>query len=590
MTKVTLASVGNVIDATTAAATINSNNAAIVAAIENTLSRDGTQPDQMNASLDMNSHDIINLPTPVSQSSPLRVQDVNLLNGGGTLNILPVGGTSSQVLTKNSATNYDASWQSQLTTTATQLFGGRLTLVSSTPIMSDVTGSQNLYYTPYNGKTIPTYTAGVWTTRAFTSSSTDQVGLTLNLAGSANWSAGSLHDVFAVMDSGVLKLATRLWDAGMSSTETLITPNTAITTGTTPNAWTNSSNAFDGTTSRVFATSAQVPTSNSGTTNFIGQDWGVGNSNVISKIIIYAPTDAKLFGPGLTAENITIWGSSDNVNWFFISTTRVNDSVNGTVFTIPINTYVQQAFRYHRVGIDGNGANTIAVAQLQFYKSVPAAAGRRLTHLDGVLVNDAVMTARTSASTTISVAQYEGIYLGTIHIDTSTAGQCSAKLAYGSSRTYGVWNYYNRIPLKMLVGTYATSNVYNVDTSTRWVNLESTLSAGTSWSGEVLCGVAEEWVESELSRSVFLNCAAAPVGYEVGIAVDTSVTFSGTESSANIDIAGQQIGFLPRAWLRIPPFAGIHTLYGLERTNGGAGLAQCFTGPRNTSMTIEWRG
>ena len=42
----------------------NANNDLIEAALENTLSRDGTSPNSMGASLDMNSNSIINLPTP----------------------------------------------------------------------------------------------------------------------------------------------------------------------------------------------------------------------------------------------------------------------------------------------------------------------------------------------------------------------------------------------------------------------------------------------------------------------------------------------------------------------------------------------
>lgn len=47
----------------------------IETALENTLSRDGTTPNTMSASLDMNSQQIINLPFPSTQYSPLRVKD-----------------------------------------------------------------------------------------------------------------------------------------------------------------------------------------------------------------------------------------------------------------------------------------------------------------------------------------------------------------------------------------------------------------------------------------------------------------------------------------------------------------------------------
>lgn len=44
--------------------TVNANNTAIEAAVENTLSRDGTSPNTMGAELDMNSNQITNLPAP----------------------------------------------------------------------------------------------------------------------------------------------------------------------------------------------------------------------------------------------------------------------------------------------------------------------------------------------------------------------------------------------------------------------------------------------------------------------------------------------------------------------------------------------
>src|SRR6267378_2499309 len=118
MTKVTLDNVGSLIDATSAQTTINDNSAAIVTAVENTLSRDGTAPNQMTAALDMNSNRIVNLPAPISTLEPIRGAD---LTGGSvaSINNLPTGGTVNQILKKNSGTDYDASW-----VTASTLPGG----------------------------------------------------------------------------------------------------------------------------------------------------------------------------------------------------------------------------------------------------------------------------------------------------------------------------------------------------------------------------------------------------------------------------------------------------------------------------------
>jgi hypothetical protein len=55
---------------------LNSNFTEIETALENTLSRDGTSPNQMEAAIDMNSNRIINLPAPASSAEPARLQDV----------------------------------------------------------------------------------------------------------------------------------------------------------------------------------------------------------------------------------------------------------------------------------------------------------------------------------------------------------------------------------------------------------------------------------------------------------------------------------------------------------------------------------
>lgn len=600
--KVTLANVGALVDTTTAATTINNNFAAIVAEFDNTLSRDGTQPNPMNANLDMNSNRILNLPGPSSPSEPLRLADLSLINGGGggTISTLPAGGSTGQVLTKNSVANFDASWltiPSQVPNASA--FGGRLTIASATPVLtSDIVGSQTLYYAPYSAKSVPTYTSGAWSVLNFTSNSLDQVGLSLNLSGSANWAANTLHDVFAVMNGGTLQLGTRLWDSNMLPTSTQITNNVATNFG---GSWTTPTNAFNGTTSQSSAVCATLPAAPNGfTTCGLGQDWGVGNTNVITKVIIYGPTDDFILGTAPAVNDFGVFGSNDNVTWHLITIWRGPDNVVNTTFTIPLSISEQQPYRYHRVGFGGNGAQSVRVAQIQFFKTV-APVTRRLTHQDGILVNDASMTVRVSPSSTITTASGEGVYLGTIHIDTATAGQITAHTTYGPSRTYGVWNMYNRLPLKLQVGTYygggsltGAYNGYVPNTSQFWNECESGIS-GSSFHGQILCGMPEESVNSELIRSISLNTQVAPASYECGIAFDTTLNFSGTEGSCNVDTSGTSGGyaggFAPRAYLTVPPFVGLHTLYAIERQgNNGTGGQFAQTGPRSTSLNIAWRG
>jgi hypothetical protein len=241
--KVTLLNVGDgsIINAPTVASTVNYNSAAIVAALDNTLSRDGTAPNQMEAPLDMNNNPIINLPTPVSNNSPVRLVDLNTAIAGGTIHALPAGGTTKQILAKNSATDYDVtwnssyvpaggtsgqflaknsasdydySWQTNPSGAVTVTPGGRLTLTSGTPVMnSSVTAATTIYYAPYRSKYVPLNVGGVLGLYAFTASATDSVGLSVSLG--SNWAANSNYDWFIYNDGGTIRLGSGPdWSAG----------------------------------------------------------------------------------------------------------------------------------------------------------------------------------------------------------------------------------------------------------------------------------------------------------------------------------------------------------------------------------------
>lgn len=74
MTKIILNDVTNIL---TAGTVINNNSQRIENAIENTLSRDGTSPNEMNADLDMNNNRVYNLPEPIAETEPARKGDID---------------------------------------------------------------------------------------------------------------------------------------------------------------------------------------------------------------------------------------------------------------------------------------------------------------------------------------------------------------------------------------------------------------------------------------------------------------------------------------------------------------------------------
>lgn len=72
MAKLTLTNPDSLANETNFLGIIESNNDAIEAALENTLSRDGTTPNTMGANLDMNSNRIVNLPAASNNTEPVR--------------------------------------------------------------------------------------------------------------------------------------------------------------------------------------------------------------------------------------------------------------------------------------------------------------------------------------------------------------------------------------------------------------------------------------------------------------------------------------------------------------------------------------
>ncbi len=95
MTKIILTHLANLQNESTAVSEVNANSDTIVSSFDNTLSRDGTTPNQMMNNLDMNSNQIYNLPSPGSATSPARLQDVT---GSVIISSVPPVGTSGAVV------------------------------------------------------------------------------------------------------------------------------------------------------------------------------------------------------------------------------------------------------------------------------------------------------------------------------------------------------------------------------------------------------------------------------------------------------------------------------------------------------------
>ena len=109
---------------------LNDNNALIEAAMENTLSLDGTTPNSMQADFDMNSNRVLNLPEPLNSNEAARLQDVQNALAGGSANLIsftPSGSISStnlQAALEELDSDFTSNVDQELLTTSSPTFAG----------------------------------------------------------------------------------------------------------------------------------------------------------------------------------------------------------------------------------------------------------------------------------------------------------------------------------------------------------------------------------------------------------------------------------------------------------------------------------
>lgn len=207
--KIVLANLVNLQNETSAVNTINANNAVLVAAIDNTLSRDGTTPNQMVANLDMNNNQILNLPSPATVDSPARLVDVVT---NPTILVPPVGTSGAVVglLNTNKTDSGNNTFSGVNTFSGNDVLSGNNTLGGNNTFSGTNTHSGTESFTGPVSFTNPTFPAGTfWNntrnakTGTYTVVNADKL-TTLALGGSAyytvTFSAASTYDAnFAVV-------------------------------------------------------------------------------------------------------------------------------------------------------------------------------------------------------------------------------------------------------------------------------------------------------------------------------------------------------------------------------------------------------
>ena len=167
--KVNLNTVSTFVNDTTAVSVFNNNVSAITSGFDNTLSLTpvaGTN-NSMNGNLDMNSNQILNLPSPASMNSPARLVDVA---SNPTISVPPVGTSGATVPLLNANNTWTASTTQ---TFGNELVSGLLTVNGSTTLNSTLSVVGNSIYT---GSISPSQTNGIVGTTAANNANAGCIG------------------------------------------------------------------------------------------------------------------------------------------------------------------------------------------------------------------------------------------------------------------------------------------------------------------------------------------------------------------------------------------------------------------------------
>jgi hypothetical protein len=213
----------------------NANNDIIEAAVNEMLSLNGVAPNQMNCTLDMNSNAIINLPAPVSVSSPARLQDLPL-TGSVTIASVPSIGTSGSnvgLLNTNNTYSGNNTHSGNNTLSGTNTFSGSNSFSGTTTFSNTVTEGATTFSGSSSGTTVLQASAvasGTLTLPAVT----DTLVAKTTTDTLTNKTLTSPH-ISTIINTGTLTLPTSTDTLiGRSTTDTLTNKTLTSPTLTTP--------------------------------------------------------------------------------------------------------------------------------------------------------------------------------------------------------------------------------------------------------------------------------------------------------------------------------------------------------------------
>lgn len=175
-----------------------------------------------------------------------------------------------------------------------------------------------------------------------------------------------------------------------------------------------------------------------------------------------------------------------------------------------------------------------------------------------------------SGNNTVVVGSGQALYLGSIWID-SSAGKVTCNYSFGQSRKFGVWNYYNRVPIILMGGDNTASWTYN-SLTVRAANGNSANNVS------VFAGVAEEAFDATYSTNYPGSSSTGAVTFGgIGLGINSTTAFAGRYTQTEF-ISSTFKGLPLLASYTSPPLLGINTIYCLEAATSVPSLTCTFQG------------
>lgn len=210
----------------------------------------------------------------------------------------------------------------------------------------------------------------------------------------------------------------------------------------------------------------------------------------------------------------------------------------------------------------------------------------QLQRINGLWVNAVLMSGRNGSTTFSNIGANLATYLGSISIDAG-AGQVTQHRAWGSSRKWGIWNAYNRVPVILKAGDSTVSWTYSTST---W--RASRAQATNSLS--IFSGLAEDMYELRFTQSTSTVITNQTTQAGIGIGFNSTTVPSGSGLAGSFGNSSGAVSALAGAWMPLSQFIavpslGINTITALEDGGTVQGTATFFGQESGMQLTAAWR-